>query len=175
MKKTDLGETLKLIPLQIEHAEAMNALLKARSIVDQLASVHFPYTIENAKKWIQKCQAFDAEAGRISQWAIMYQGQFVGEIGFHSFNPNRKTQSALGFWVGIPFQNQGIATEAVRRVTQIGFQLFGYKLIKAAVFHGNIASKKTLEKCGYRFQRMQKDYLEKEGQPIDCWLFERSI
>lgn len=175
MQLSARDEKLNLIPLHIDHADRMTQLLQERGIVDQLASVNLPYSVESSQKWIQKCQKFDTENARISQWAIVYDDQFVGEIGFHSFNPNRQTQASLGFWIGTPFQNRGIATECVRRVTNIGLTHYGFKLIRAAVFCGNHPSRRTLEKCGYQPKGLQKNYVQKEGLWIDCWLFEKGL
>jgi RimJ/RimL family protein N-acetyltransferase len=170
---TPLSGTIQLVPLKMSDAPEMTRLLQEASITDQLVSVHSPYHLENAQAWIERCQAFDFEAGRVSQWGIHWDGQLVGEIGFHSWKPQLKTQSSLGFWIGKPYQGRGIATESILQVTAIGFDTYKLALIKAAVFEGNTTSRQVLENCGFRYKSLQKNYFQKANQQISCWLFEK--
>ena len=51
-----------------------------------------------------------------------------------------------------PFWGRGIATWAVRAVTEWGFAELDVVRIYAAVFESNPASARVLEKCGYELE-----------------------
>ena len=70
----------------------------------------------------------------------------------------------LGYWVGEPFWNRGIATAAVARISGIGFRQFELERIYASVFEFNKASSRVLEKCGYQLEGIFKKGVIKNGK-----------
>ena len=169
-----LNQELQLAPLASTDAKAMSAALQNGAIVSQLASVNLPYSESDALRWIARCQAFDQEFGQTTQWAIRVQNQFAGEIGFHSFKPQLRTQASIGFWVAEPFQGRGIGKLSVKAALDVGFEEYGFKLVRAVVFEGNLASLALLESCGFSQLKLQKNYLQKEGKSIHCWFLEKT-
>jgi len=55
----------------------------------------------------------------------------------------------LGYWLGEPYWNKGIATTAVNIITDFAFGELAFKRIYAGVFEYNLASMKVLEKNGF--------------------------
>jgi len=60
-----------------------------------------------------------------------------------------RRSAELGFWLGEPFWNRGIMTEAVKAFTALSFESFDLVRIYARVFEWNPASARVLEKSGY--------------------------
>ena len=69
--------------------------------------------------------------------------ELVGEIGLHVESHGR---AQLGFWVGEPFWNSGIATEAAEAILEFGFENLGLETIYAECHIENEASQKVLLK-----------------------------
>ena len=78
----------------------------------------------------------------------------VGSIGltFKDCGDGKKSyrEAELGYWVGVPYWGQGIATEAANEVLRHGFEDIGPDKIYCAYFSGNELSKRVQDKCGFR-------------------------
>lgn len=93
-------------------------------------------------------------------FAIILQSQeiLVGEAGLHL--DSRQPMAQLGYWIGEPFWNQGIATEAVQAVLQFAINKLNLETIFATCDEDNIASIKVLEKCGMKRKGSQGKVLQ---------------
>ena len=89
-------------------------------------------------------------------YAIIYKGQIAGCVGL-LFYPNchadwGKESAELGYWVGEPFQNKGIATKASRILIERAFKELKIKNIYATYYIDNVQSKRVLEKLGFKYK-----------------------
>ncbi|HLS99924.1 MAG TPA: GNAT family N-acetyltransferase [Acholeplasma sp.] len=87
----------------------------------------------------------------------------VGTIGFHNYQNDHVFGEGceLGFVLDDTYWNQGYMTEAVKIVIDYVFSIlkFDYLMISHADF--NIASKRVIEKNGFKFQyKTHKTFLE---------------
>jgi len=73
----------------------------------------------------------------------------------------------FGFWAHPKFYGQGYMTEAVESLMEFGFRELGITEFHAAYATWNIASKRVLEKTGFRFLRHDPAVHIKHGQSID--------
>ncbi len=74
--------------------------------------------------------------------------------------PLMDLEAELGYWVGVPFWGQGIATEASKEMLRHAFLDLGIKRVLAGYFHGNDRSRRVQEKCGLRpFRTLDKSYI----------------
>ena len=91
-------------------------------------------------------------------------GAFAGSIGVR----HRREQplASLGYLVGVEFQGRGLASEAVRLATELGFWELGVLLMRAEVFEGNQPSIRVLEKVGYRLDDVEEQTFEKNGVEV---------
>ncbi len=84
-----------------------------------------------------------------------FNNEPVGSIGLTlEGSPERpllKGEAELGYWVGVPFWGQGIATEAAREVIRHGFEDLNITNLYCGYFDGNERSKKVQEKCGFTY------------------------
>jgi RimJ/RimL family protein N-acetyltransferase len=69
--------------------------------------------------------------------------------------------------LGEPYWGRGIATEAVRAVTDYAFRTFDLCRLHAGVFEWNLASMRVLEKAGYTLEARHRRSVTKDGQTID--------
>jgi RimJ/RimL family protein N-acetyltransferase len=103
----------------------------------------FPYTIDDAMSFIKRFMHSN------SIFAIEFKGEYVGNISLTPCgNVYRKT-AEIGYFIGEPYWNKGIATIAVNLITDFGFNQLGFARIHSGIYEYNPASQRVLEKCGY--------------------------
>jgi len=126
-----------------------------------------PYTEEDAKIWLEKV----ATDSPIVNLAIDVDGQAVGGIGL-ILNADVYVYSAeIGYWIGEPFWNQGIATEAIRQMIEYCNYYFDIVRIYAEVFETNKASMRALEKNGFYLEGVRRKAVYKNAVLMDDYIW----
>ena len=123
----------------------------------------YPYTVDNAVFFINLVSQENPQM----TFAIEFDGEFCGVIGLTAQPDVYKKTAEIGYWIGEPFWNKGIATAAVRLITAYGFNELGYIRIHTGVFEYNTGSMKVLEKCGYKKDGIFEKAILKNGQIWD--------
>ena len=127
----------------------------------------FPYTKTDAKTWIKYACNQHPEIS----FVIANAEEMIGSIGINLKMDVHKYSAEIGYWLGEPFWNKGIATEAVKIVTEFAFKNFLLNRIYANVFEGNGASEKVLQKAGYIKEATLKQAVFKGGKFLDQYIY----
>jgi RimJ/RimL family protein N-acetyltransferase len=122
-----------------------------------------PYTLADAKHWIQIANPNKP----ITNFAIVSGNSAVGGIGLVLKDDVFRRSAEIGYWLGEEFWGRGIATEAVRAVTEYAFGTFDLCRVYAGVFEWNPASMRVLEKAGYEFECAMRKSVTKDGETMD--------
>ena len=61
-------------------------------------------------------------------------------------------EAELGYWIGVPFQGRGYATEAAAEVLRYAFEDEGIHAVWAGYYDGNERSRRVQEKLGFVHQ-----------------------
>lgn len=122
-----------------------------------------PYSLEDAMKFFNMIQKLDPNG----IFAIEYKGEYVGNISLVKGTDVYRNSAEIGYFLGEPYWNKGIMTQAVKLITEYGFDKLGLVRIHTGVFSFNLASQKVLEKCGYLIEGVFKDAITKDGQIWD--------
>lgn len=77
----------------------------------------------------------------------------------------------LGYWIGQPFAGSGLATAAVRAMAGFAFRAARLHRLEAACVPTNLASRRVLEKAGFRKEGEARAYLKINGVWADHLLF----
>ena len=128
-----------------------------RNVSKFMSKVPYPYTMKDAKKWVNECRKSNKNKTALS-FAIDIGGKIIGGIGLMNIE---KRMAELGYWLGKKYWNKGIMTEAVKLVTNLGFKKLKLGRIYATIFVKNRASAKALENNGYKFEGLMKKYYVK--------------
>jgi len=126
-----------------------------------------PYTTTDADHWIRQATRTPPE----THFAIAISGEAVGGIGLDLQGDVFRRSAEIGIWLGEPFWGRGIATEAVRALTEYAFTQFDLCRIFAGVFEWNPISMRLMEKAGYSFEGRLRKSVTKDGQTIDQMLY----
>lgn len=141
----------------IHHADNRNVW---RNLRDEFPH---PYTLADAKRWIQTASTASPQ----TNFAIVVEGAAVGNIGLRLGEDVYRLSTEIGYWLGEEFWGRGIATEAVRAVTEYAFSNFNVCRVYAKVFEWNPALIRVLEKAGYECEGRLRKSVTKDGHTID--------
>jgi [ribosomal protein S5]-alanine N-acetyltransferase len=150
---------LELRPLELADAEQTQRLFPKWEIVKFLANrVPWPYP-DNGALIYYRDDALPAIArGEAWHWSLRLKSDPREHIGVVSVmkaeNNNR------GFWLGLPWQRQGLMTEAADAVTDYWFDELGASVMRVPKAVMNIASRRISEKNGMRVVAVEeRDYV----------------
>jgi ribosomal-protein-alanine N-acetyltransferase len=136
----------------------------ARNLRDIFPS---PYTVQHACEWLLLAKKLPPA----SNLAIEVHSQAVGGIGLRLVEG--KSDAEIGFWLGEPFWNRGIITDALQAFTRHSFESFNLKRIHACVFSWNLSSCRVFEKCGYRNHGLNETRSRKGGAEVKSFTFSK--
>lgn len=122
-----------------------------------------PYTAADAEQWI----LFAVEAVPETHFAIAIGEEAAGGIGLDLKGDVYRRSAEIGYWLGEPFWGRGIATAAVRAVTEYAFAHLDVCRVYANIFEWSTASMRVLEKAGYVCEGRLRKSVTKDGQTID--------
>jgi RimJ/RimL family protein N-acetyltransferase len=126
-----------------------------------------PYTLFDARAWLKQHVGMVPE----TLFAIEVEGAYAGEIGFHAQQGEHRLCAEIGYWLGEEYWGIGIATEAVRAMTEYLFAKHNLVRLHAHVFEWNSASIRVLEKCGYIREAVLRRSVIKNERIIDEMLY----
>jgi [ribosomal protein S5]-alanine N-acetyltransferase len=143
-------ERLLLRPFTLADAPAVQVLAGAPEVAATTFVAH-PYPDGAAASWIAS-HGEQAARGEGIAWAIERRADRVllGVVSLALVAPHRR--GTIGYWLGVPFWNQGYTTEAARRVVAHGFVELGLHRIEGPCLSSNAASARVLEKIGMRYE-----------------------
>jgi [ribosomal protein S5]-alanine N-acetyltransferase len=126
-----------------------------------------PFSMNDAVNWINQ-NRFDETPAKL---AITIDDQVVGGIGITKQTDVYRLSAELGYWLGEPFWNKGIGTEAVQGMVEYSFANFRIIRIYARVFEYNVASMRVLEKAGFQKEAIHRKAIYKGGTIYDEHLY----
>lgn len=121
------------------------------------ARIPQPYTKESADWWINTGSKIGVG------YAIIKNGIMVGSISATPGEFEKQKTAEVGYWVGQSYWGQGIASEALKKFTQLVFEKTDCIRLYASVMEGNKASAKVLEKSGYKLEAVLAKAMYKNG------------
>jgi RimJ/RimL family protein N-acetyltransferase len=98
-------------------------------------------------------------------------GEAVGGIGFSAGADVERYSAEIGYWLAEPFWGRGIATEALRIVSDYAFSTCNLLRLFALPFADNARSTRVLEKAGYTREAVLRSSSVKHGVPRDQALY----
>lgn len=145
---------------------AIVRLAGAKEVAATTVHIPHPYITADAEDFIARMEA-EYRLGSVAGFAITLASnkQLCGACGLHIAPLQQRAE--LGYWIGVFYWGQGLATEAARAVVEFGFYTLGLHRIHASHFAGNRASGRVLEKIGMRHEGCFRDHIMKWGRYVD--------
>jgi len=147
-------ETARLIlrPLQDDDAAGLAAIANDIRIASMLGTMPHPYGLEDARAFLARVAEMPADA---ACFAIVRKdsGEVIGTTGYgpaHGLPEGAAPETDFGYWLGVDHWGQGFATEAATAAVAHAFTVSGQTLISTDHQVTNPASRRVLEKVGFR-------------------------
>ena len=162
--KTLQNEKIKLRSFELTDIDRLAEIANNRNISINLRDgFPFPYTVIDAKNFIRNCMKQNPN----TTFAIEYEGEYVGNIGLVKGTDIYRKSAEIGYFIGEPYWNKGIVTQAVNLITAFGFEILDIERIHTGVFDYNLASQRVLEKCGFQREGLFRKSIFKAGRICD--------
>lgn len=143
----------------VKHANNINIWNNVRNYFPH------PYTIQHAYEWVNMVKDDPLN------FAIIVNDEAVGGISLVQQEDIYAKNAEIGYWLGEEFWGQGIITEAIKKVAEIGFNTTDIHRIYAGIFDYNLASQRVLEKAGFHHEATLKKSIFKNGEFWDELVF----
>ena len=95
----------------------------------------------------------------------------MGAITLSNVRRGVAETGTLGYWIGQPYAGRGVATAAVRAMAGFAFRSARLHRLEASCLPANMASRRVLEKSGFRKEGEARAYLKINGVWADHILF----
>jgi ribosomal-protein-alanine N-acetyltransferase len=162
-------EGIVLRPWSISDARELALLADNNRIANNLRDgFPFPYSLKDAQDWLN---IILPENNPTHFFAITIDKQIVGSIGIVSKTDIYRKNFEIGYFISEKFWGKGIATKAIKVATSYAFRDFDIVRIYAEPFSDNIASRRALEKSGFRLEATLKNYVIKNGIIKDSCIY----
>ncbi len=147
---------------QSKDAAALAAILNNPKVLQNLRDgIPYPYTEADAAEYIRAMRAADPKS--TFAFAVCADDTVVGNIGaFRGENIHFRT-AELGYYLGENYWGKGIMTAAVRLLCAKLFRETDLCCIYAEPFEENDASRRVLEKAGFRQEGILRHNAVKDG------------
>jgi len=161
-------ERLILRPLEMPDAPEIQKLFPHWEIVRFLLNrVPWPYPPDGALQYCREIALPQMERGEAWHWTLRLRGspsQAIGLVGLIKGERDNR-----GFWLGLPWQGQGLMSEACAWANDYWFETLGFDVLRVAKAIGNTASRRISEKQGMRVVGVEeRDYVSGRF-PSEIW------
>ncbi len=154
----------KLRPWKIEDATVIAKHANNKKIADNMRDgFPFPYTIEDAQTWLNMA----IKESTHLLLAIEINGEAAGGIGILFKENVYRLSAEIGYWLGEEHWNKGIASEAIKKLSDSVFETTNVIRIYAEIFSPNVASMKTISKAGFNLEAINRKAVFKNGIILD--------
>ncbi|ROZ76601.1 GNAT family N-acetyltransferase [Ramlibacter sp. WS9] len=136
-----------------------------------LAGDPIPESIEAGFVWLARNrERFRQQTG--IRWSIVPNGsaESVGSIGLAITSKDERI-AELGVVIGRAWWGKGLGTAAAQLVARYAVDALNLAEIRAELLQSNMASRRLLEKAGFRFEAVIPDFDQSDAGSVDGLLY----
>lgn len=164
---------LYLRPWQAGDAAQLHAAASesVASVGRWLPWCHAGYQLNEARDWIAHC-SLGWQAGSYFALPVFERGSdlLLGAVGINQIDRTHR-RANLGYWVRQSRQREGIAAAAVAMAARFGFDSLELVRIEILAMPDNLASRRTAEQVGARFEGIARQRLWHDGTACDAAIY----
>ena len=163
-------ERLMLRRPTLADVKAIAHLANDRRIAVNTRRLPHPYLQDHAIEFVR------AMANEPRETVFLIESNHT-PIGIVGVDWREQEAPELGYWLGVDYWGQGLATEAARAVIDFTFEQFDAAHMRSGARVANPASRNVLEKCGFQWCGVELHRFESLGSstPVDCFRLTRSV
>ena len=106
----------------------------------------------------------EARQGQALPWVVTYGGAFAGQLTVGSITWGSSRSGTIGYWVDESFAGRGITPTALAMAVDHCFRVVGLHRLEASIRPENEASRRVVEKLGFREEGIRVRQLHINGQ-----------
>jgi ribosomal-protein-alanine N-acetyltransferase len=91
-------------------------------------------------------------------------GDLIGGLTLSNIRRQPAQAASLGYWIGAPFARRGLMSEALDAAREHAFGQLDLSRLEAACLPQNVASRRLLERCAFRYEGVAQAYLQINGR-----------
>lgn len=153
---------LLLRPFAIADAPRVQELAGAKEVYATTLTMPHPYEDGLAEQWIASHpQQFYGGKSVTLAITLAESEVLIGAIGLRIQSQHRRAE--LGYWIGVPYWNNGYCTEAAVAIIEYGFDVLDLHKVTSRYIIGNHASARVMVKVGMRKEGELVDEIRKDG------------
>jgi RimJ/RimL family protein N-acetyltransferase len=161
------GSIVTLGPIGPEHLENYCRWF-ADPQVTRFLTRTTPPSLEEEQAWFERV----ALSERDVVWGLFAEGRHIGSTAIHQIDW-RNRRGITGIVIGDrTWWGRGVATESHAMRTRYAFEELGLEKLVTQVIDGNLASRRALERVGYRTVGILQRHEFRNAQWLDVWLAE---
>lgn len=143
-------ETARLLlrPLRESDLVPLAAALNNCRITRNTARIPWPYKLDDAREHLHRVNQDVPGTLRLMIAEKSQPAVIVGGIGYEGEEAGHSAE--LGYWLAETVRAKGFGYEAALAVTAHGFEVAGHERLVAGYRHGNEASRRILDRLGFR-------------------------
>lgn len=134
-------------------------------------SFRFPHPFDKAAAERLVLWARDGAGEDKWQFAIFLDGELVGSCGAIRGADVEAHTARVGYWFGPAYWGKGLATETVGELVRYMREETAVEQLSASCFGWNPASRRVLEKTGFRQEGLRLGVVRKWGKLTDLWIY----
>jgi RimJ/RimL family protein N-acetyltransferase len=164
-------EAIRLVPLTTAHEPAVTALVQDDDVRTH-TRVPTDATPDFAATWLARYEEGWRDGSRAGFAIETLEGEFLG-LGMFVRLESEARQGEIGYVVGSAARGRGVATRALRLLTQWGFSELGLERIELWIDTTNPRSERVAERAGYVREGVLRSYWFKEEIRRDFGIWSR--
>lgn len=105
----------------------------------------------------------EARQGLALPWVITYGGRFAGQLTVGSIVWGSARSAQIGYWIDETYAGRNLTPSAVAMAIDHCFFVVGLHRVEASIRPENQASRRVVEKLGFREEGLRRRYLHIDG------------
>ncbi|MGQ0486403.1 MAG: GNAT family N-acetyltransferase [Hyphomicrobiales bacterium] len=151
-----------LRPLRQSDLVPLASALNNYRIVRNTARIPWPYTVDDARQHLDRLSQTVPGTLQLTIVERIRPDTILGGIGYETGAADHSAE--LGYWLAEPVWAKGFGYEAARAVTAHGFEVAAHERLVAGYRHGNEASRRILDRLGFRIVGHEMRYSRSAGR-----------
>ncbi len=140
-------------------AKAIYAIVSNWNVASMLATVPWPYTLDDAQAYVGHARRQEREGKEVHFAIVAKPGNTAGMISL----VNLCEEPRLGFFLAEEVWGRGMMSEALLAVCGLAFDRLHFDKLVSGVFSDNPGSLRVHEKCGFRITGKSREMCSSRG------------
>lgn len=105
----------------------------------------------------------EARAGRVLPFVVTYEGRFIGQLTVGGISWGSLRAGHIGYWIDRGYAGRGIIPAAVALASDHCWFGLGLHRVEVNIRPENLASRRVVQKLGFREEGLRPRYLHIDG------------